>query len=143
LADVLEHLPDSHRLLVDVKARLLSGGSVLVSLPNAVHWSVRAQIASGRFDYTGKGIFDRGHLRFFTRASALRMFRDAGFDVITERTTPVPWENVLPRAVGAFLRDKVEKSDYFLTRLRPNLFAYQHLFELRSADTTSQAPPER
>ncbi|MEI9937226.1 MAG: bifunctional glycosyltransferase/class I SAM-dependent methyltransferase [Pseudomonadota bacterium] len=134
LADVLEHMPDSLRLLEEVKQRLNPGGSVLVSLPNAVHWSVRAQIASGRFDYANKGIMDRGHLRFFTRASAARLFKEAGFKVTTQRTTPVPWENVLPRALGSFIRDKVEKSDYFLTRLRPNMFAYQHLFELRVAD---------
>lgn len=131
LADVLEHMPEPLRLLQDVRERLAPGGAVLVSLPNAVHWSVRAQIASGRFDYANKGILDRGHLRFFTRASAERLFEDAGFEVRTERTTPVPWENILPRAFGSFVRDKVEKSDYFLTRLRPNLFAYQNLFELR------------
>jgi glycosyltransferase involved in cell wall biosynthesis len=133
LADVLEHMPDPQHLLEDIKKRLSPGGSVLVSLPNAVHWSVRAHIASGRFDYGNKGILDRGHLRFFTRASAERLFKDAGFELATERTTPVPWENVLPRAFGSFVRDKIEKSDYFLTRLRPNLFAYQHLFELRVA----------
>lgn len=133
LADVLEHMPEPERLLADVKKRLSPGGSVLVSLPNAVHWSVRAQVAAGRFDYGNKGILDRGHLRFFTRASALRLFTDAGFQVSSQRTTPVPWENVLPRALGNFVRDKVEKSDYFLTRLRPNLFAYQNLFELRLA----------
>jgi hypothetical protein len=106
----------------------------LVSLPNAVHWSMRAQLAAGRFDYTNKGLLDRGHLRFFTRNSALRMFRDAGLEVRTRRSTPVPWENVLPRALGSTVRDKAEKVDHFLTRLRPNLFAYQHLFELRAAD---------
>ncbi|MES1173869.1 MAG: bifunctional glycosyltransferase/class I SAM-dependent methyltransferase [Myxococcales bacterium] len=131
LADVLEHMPEPLKLLDDVRQRLNPGGSVLVSLPNAVHWSVRAQVASGRFDYANKGILDRGHLRFFTRASAARLFKDAGFEVRTQRTTPVPWENILPRALGSFVRDKVEKGDYFLTRLRPNLFAYQNLFELR------------
>ena len=131
LADVLEHMPEPQRILEQVKEHLAPGGSVLVSLPNAVHWSVRAQVASGRFDYANKGIMDRGHLRFFTRASATRLFEDAGFQVATQRTTPVPWENVLPRALGSFVRDKVEKSDYFLTRVRPNVFAYQNLFELR------------
>ena len=131
LADVLEHMTEPQKLLQDAKERLSPGGSILVSLPNAVHWSMRATVAAGRFDYANKGILDRGHLRFFTQSSAQRMFKDAGLEVASRRTTPVPWENVLPQALGSFVRDKVEKADYFLTRLRPNVFAYQHLFELR------------
>jgi 2-polyprenyl-3-methyl-5-hydroxy-6-metoxy-1,4-benzoquinol methylase len=130
LADVLEHMSDPLQLLLAAKQRLKPAGRILVSLPNAVHWSMRAQLAFGRFNYTNKGLLDRGHLRFFTRDSAARMFRDAGFEIIARRTTPVPWENVLPRALGASIREKAEKTDHFLTRLRPNLFAYQHLFEL-------------
>jgi SAM-dependent methyltransferase len=133
LADVLEHMTEPQKLLKDAKARLKPGGSLLVSLPNAVHWSMRAQVAVGRFDYTNKGLLDRGHLRFFTRDSARRMFHEAGLEVVTQRTTPVPWENVLPRALGSAIRGHAERTDYFLTRLRPNLFAYQHLFELRVA----------
>ena len=133
LADVLEHLAEPLKLLADAKQRLTPGGVLLVSLPNVAHWSVRAQLAVGRFDYTNKGLLDRGHLRFFTHASALRLFQDAGLEVVTRRTTPVPWENVLPRALGASIRDKAERTDYFLARLRPNLFAYQNVFELRVA----------
>jgi SAM-dependent methyltransferase len=130
LADILEHLVDPVELLRDAKAHLAPGGRLLVSLPNAVHWSVRAQVASGRFDYTRKGILDRGHLRFFTRATARRLFEDESLQVVSTRTTPIPWENVLPPFLGDGVRGKVEKADYFLTQLRPNIFAYQHLFEL-------------
>lgn len=133
LADVLEHMSDPLRLLLDAKRRLSPGGVVLVSLPNAVHWSLRAQLLFGRFNYTSKGLLDRGHLRFFTRNSAVRLFGEAGFAVAVHRTTPVPWENVLPHALGSAIREKAEQADYFLTRVRPNLFAYQHLFELRRA----------
>jgi 2-polyprenyl-3-methyl-5-hydroxy-6-metoxy-1,4-benzoquinol methylase len=133
LADVLEHMSEPLRLLKEAKALLAPSGSLLVSLPNAVHWSVRLQVSAGKFDYTNKGILDRGHLRFFTRASAKRLFREAGLEIATERSTPVPWENVIPKALGAFVRDKVEKTDYFLARVKPNLFAYQNVFELRAA----------
>jgi hypothetical protein len=37
---------------------------------------------------------------------------------------------VIPAALGDFVRDKLEKSDHFFGQLAPNLFAYQHLFEL-------------
>jgi SAM-dependent methyltransferase len=130
LADVLEHMADPLKLLQEAKAHLSERGTLLVSLPNAVHWSVRAQVFAGKFDYTNKGILDRGHLRFFTGASAERLFREAGLSVKLHRTTPVPWENVVPKAVGRFLLDKLEKGDYFFGQLRPNVFAYQHVFEL-------------
>jgi hypothetical protein len=45
----------------------------------------------------------------------------------------VPWENVLPRVFGNFLSEKVERADFMLSRMRPNVFAYQHVFELSSA----------
>jgi hypothetical protein len=123
-------MPDPLALLNQAASHLAPGGSLLVSLPNTVHWSVRMQVARGKFDYTNKGILDRGHLRLFTYESALRLFNDAGLRLVSNQTTPVPWENVVPAALGDFVRDKLEKSDHFLGQLAPNLFAYQHVFEL-------------
>jgi 2-polyprenyl-3-methyl-5-hydroxy-6-metoxy-1,4-benzoquinol methylase len=131
LADVLEHMTEPAALLDQAKAHLAPGGSVLVSLPNAVHWSMRAQMALGKFEYANKGIMDRGHLRFFTKKTARRLFEDAGLEIVSERSTPIPWENVIPETLGKFTRDKVEKADYLMTRFWPNMFAYQNVFELR------------
>jgi glycosyltransferase involved in cell wall biosynthesis len=142
LADVLEHLIDPLEMLREAEARLSDGGTVLVSLPNAVHWSVRLQVASGKFDYTNKGLLDRGHIRFFTRASAERLFAEAGLRVISHRTTPVPWENIIPKVFGGLTRTAVEKTDYFFARLRPNVFAYQNIFEIGRA-SDSDAPAEQ
>lgn len=136
LADVLEHMAEPRQLIDDALGWLRPGGKLLVSLPNAVHWSVRAQVLWGRFDYANKGILDRGHLRFLTQASAQRLFEEAGLVVAEHRIAPIPWENVLPAAAGSIALGAVEKLDYFFGRFRPNLFAYQHLFELRRADDT-------
>jgi hypothetical protein len=35
--------------------------------------------------------------------------------------------------VGKVVREGIEKLDYSLSQVTPNLFAYQHLFELVSA----------
>jgi SAM-dependent methyltransferase len=134
LADVLEHLAEPWRLLREALARLTDDGFAIVSLPNAVHWSVRGQVAVGRFEYANKGLLDRGHLRFFTQATARRMFADGGFVVQEWVTTPVPWENVVPKALGEGVSRSVERADYFVGRLLPNLFAYQHLFVLKKAE---------
>ena len=130
LSEVLEHLADPTQVLEEAKSYLAPGGRMLVAIPNAVHWSVRAQVTLGRLEYADQGIMNRQHLRFFTQASATRMFDGCGLQVMSHHTTPVPWEDVLPPVVGDFLRDKVEKADSLLGRMAPNAFAYQHLFEL-------------
>jgi hypothetical protein len=40
---------------------------------------------------------------------------------------------VLPGVFGKFVREKVERADFMLSRIRPNVFAYQHVFELNAA----------
>lgn len=127
LGDVLEHVPEPEALLAQARARLAPKARVLVSLPNVVHWSVRAQVLLGRFDYGNQGILDRGHLRFYTHKTARRMFERAGFSVAEWSTTPVPWEKVIG---GRFLKGIAERADHALGRLSPNLFAYQHIFVL-------------
>jgi glycosyltransferase involved in cell wall biosynthesis len=134
LADVLEHVSSPERLLLQARRHLAPDGRVLVSLPNAVHWSVRAVVGSGRFDYTNQGILERGHVRFFTLASAKRLFEAAKLSVRSSQTTPVPWERVIPRVFGRTVSEQLERTDYLLTRLRPNFFAYQHIFELQTTD---------
>ncbi|MBW2529503.1 MAG: glycosyltransferase, partial [Deltaproteobacteria bacterium] len=56
LADVLEHLPEPGHLLERARSHLRGDGIVIVSLPNAVHWTVRAQVALGRFEYANRGL---------------------------------------------------------------------------------------
>jgi glycosyltransferase involved in cell wall biosynthesis len=131
LAESLERAADPLRLLRSAATHLAPHGKLLASMANVVHWSVRLQLLLGRFDYTNKGILDRRHKRFFTRASALRLFDQAGLEVIEERKTPIPWEKVIPPALGSFIRDKVEKADYLAAHLRPSAFAYQYVFELQ------------
>jgi 2-polyprenyl-3-methyl-5-hydroxy-6-metoxy-1,4-benzoquinol methylase len=134
LADVLEHLPQPEQLLETAVAHLAPGGRLLVSLPNFVHWSVRASVLAGKFEYTNRGILDRTHLRFFTKRTATQLFNDAGLHIQSYRTTPVPWELVLPKPVQGAAAS-LERADHLLTRARPDLFAYQHLFELTRAES--------
>ncbi|HEX2734799.1 MAG TPA: bifunctional glycosyltransferase/class I SAM-dependent methyltransferase [Polyangiaceae bacterium] len=129
LADVLEHVPEPKAILRQVLDHLAPGGKIIISLPNAVHWSVRMQVAFGKFEYTNRGILDRGHLRFFTRASAERMFHEFGLTVRHRQIAPTPWENVVPPALSV-VGAAIEKLDHALAQTAPNLFAYQNIFEL-------------
>jgi len=80
--DVLEHLRDPLRLLRGSVALLRPGGSVVVSVPNVAHGSVRLALLQGQWQYRDLGLLDRTHVTFFTRASLLRLMGDAGLAVV-------------------------------------------------------------
>jgi SAM-dependent methyltransferase len=80
-ADVLEHLRDPRETLAMLASYLRSGGTLIVSLPNIAHFSVRVGLLLGRFRYTRTGILDETHLRFFTFDSACDLVSDSGVEI--------------------------------------------------------------
>lgn len=133
-ADVLEHLRDPLDTLRFTASLLAPGGIVVVSLPNIAHWTGRRALLRGRFPYADHGLFDRTHLRFFTRAGAHELARDAGYSIEAERftTAPLPLESRLPPAG----RDGVPAAAVralrsILLRRWPELFALQVVLTLR------------
>jgi SAM-dependent methyltransferase len=116
--DVLEHLRDPWSALAALAALAARDGRVVLSVPNVAHWTGRRALVRGRFPYAEHGLFDRTHLRFFTRASARDLAQGAGLRVVEERfaPAPVPMQARLP-ALRALERAAV--------RLRPELFALQ------------------
>lgn len=127
LLDVLEHVADPADLLGQAARRVRPGGVLLVSVPNVVHWSIRALVAAGRFRYTARGILDRGHLRFFTRASLRELVEGAGLLVEAEDASIAPVEQVLALP-GPLLGRAVRQA---AARAWPDLLAYQLLLRLR------------
>jgi 2-polyprenyl-3-methyl-5-hydroxy-6-metoxy-1,4-benzoquinol methylase len=77
--DILEHLRDPEALLRSLVPILAPDGTVVASIPNVAHGSVRLALVSGCFDYADLGILDRTHLRFFTRHGIEQLFASAGF----------------------------------------------------------------
>lgn len=132
VADVLEHLVNPIKLLVQSKRHLAPDGRLLVSVPNVVHWSMRALVLAGKFEYTNRGILDQSHVRFFTKRSAEQLFDEAGLRVVEHRATPVPWELVIPKSIPA-VAGAAERTEHWLARKHPELFAYQHLFALTAS----------
>ena len=130
--DVIEHVPEPQPFLARVAALLRPGGTALISVPNVAHWSMRAALASGRFDYKDRGILDRTHLRFFTWRTLRQTVAAAGLELASRDSAVVPLELLLPEAVEA------SRSWRFLTwgrqalaRAWPGLLAYQLLVRAR------------
>jgi 2-polyprenyl-3-methyl-5-hydroxy-6-metoxy-1,4-benzoquinol methylase len=79
--DTLEHLRDPWSVLRNIRNVLPKGGVVIASIPNSQHWYFQARVNIGLFRYEDDGLFDRTHLRFFSRITILEMFQQCGFHV--------------------------------------------------------------
>lgn len=79
--DVLEHLYDPWQLLNTIREASKPGTCVVACISNAQHWSVQARLSIGDFRYEDSGVFDRGRIRWFTLATMLEMFTQAGLAV--------------------------------------------------------------
>jgi len=127
--DVLEHLKDPLATLRAVRPLLADRGSVVASIPNIAHGSVRLALLAGRFDYQPLGLLDSTHLRFFTRASIESLFRDAGLVPIDVRRTtagffdtPLPVQESWfgPEIIDAVLADPESATYQFVLRAVPD-----------------------
>ena len=122
-ADVLEHLRDPARVLREAAA---GAGLAVVSVPNVGHWTARRALLRGRWPQEDYGLFDRTHLRWFTRTSAHALAHEAGWQVAEERFTaaPLPLE-AHASALGRFRAP--------LVRRFPELLALQVVLTLVQA----------
>ncbi|MGH9282028.1 MAG: methyltransferase domain-containing protein, partial [Acidimicrobiales bacterium] len=84
---VLQHLADPVAVLKKVRPLLAEDGSVVASIPNAAHGSVRLALLNGSLDQRPLDQRDLGHRRFFTRRSVHELFREAGFLTVDLRRT--------------------------------------------------------
>jgi 2-polyprenyl-3-methyl-5-hydroxy-6-metoxy-1,4-benzoquinol methylase len=98
--DVLEHVRDPVRVMLNFVSYLAPGGRVLVSLPNVAAWPVRLDLLRGKFEYVKSGILDETHLRFFTRESAIHLVEKAGLVVEDVALNPM----ILRPGLGPFCR---------------------------------------
>ena len=82
--DVLEHLVNPFDALELCKKLLTKEGVIISSIPNIRFFDAVYHIVVQKdFKYEGAGIFDKTHLRFFTKKSIKRMFTQAGYKLTT------------------------------------------------------------
>jgi len=132
LADVLEHVADPAQMLALARGCLRAGGSVIISVPNVAHWTVRLRLLFGRFDYADGGIMDATHLRWYTRKSLLALVRNAGFEVTHVGCSAGLWMseynsrplNLIPGRIRS-------RAVRLLLRALPGLMACQYVVQVR------------
>ena len=128
-ADLLEHLVDPAALLEKMRRWLKAGGILFVSLPNVANISVRLALLLGQFRYTERGILDRTHLSFYTRATGRQLLERSGFHVRSVEATAMPYELAIPALGRGPLARPVRGFARFSSRAWPTMFGYQFVFE--------------
>lgn len=80
-ADVIEHLLDPATALRKLKPLLADKGTLIFSLPNMAHMSVRMALMAGRFTYGETGLLDKTHLHYYDQEEIRRVISEAGYNL--------------------------------------------------------------
>jgi 2-polyprenyl-3-methyl-5-hydroxy-6-metoxy-1,4-benzoquinol methylase len=132
--DVLEHLTDPLRVLVELDRSLAPGGFAIISVPNIAHLYIRLLLLFGRFDYIDRGILDNTHLRFFTSRSLKALIADAGLTIERFTATPAPLYQILPAAWHQRWVAVTHAINAVIARTLPRLLGYQLIVQVRPKD---------
>jgi 2-polyprenyl-3-methyl-5-hydroxy-6-metoxy-1,4-benzoquinol methylase len=133
-ADVLEHTADPAAVLGKIHRVAADDAVYLISLPNVAHLAVRMMLLFGRLSKMERGILDKTHLQFFTRATAMTMLQDAGLRVTGISATGVPLDEVFKSEKEGLIQKILNRAQYFAIAILPRLFAMQFIFEARRAE---------
>lgn len=129
--DVLEHTVDPVAVLRQLRSAANADGVYIISVPNVAHLSVRLLLLLGLFPPMERGILDKTHLHFYTRATAISMLRQAGLRVDAAYPTGVPLSEIC-RCCG-WLRKPLGWCQRAALAIAPRLFAFQWILVARNA----------
>jgi len=111
--DVVEHVFDTERLLAEVRRVLKADGFIVMSVPNIAAWYNRiimlfgfipVWVESASSHYVGNPFLDSGmgHVKAFTKRSALQLLALCGFRKVEVAGSPVRGYGRWNRAVEGF-----------------------------------------
>jgi len=129
VADVIEHLRKREQLLRGARRYLREDGRLLISTGNVGLWFYRLSLLAGRFEYGARGILDRTHVHLYTRATFRREIERAGFHVLNERVTALPFEVVFESTGRSRFVRLLARAYHAIARVWPEMFAYQFILE--------------
>lgn len=110
---------------------LKPGGCIIASVPNLGCFTARWRILRGQFPSEPSGIFDSGHIRWFTRVNLpAYVERAGGLQLESCSATGIP-----PFSVRGYWRLEPFHHFFFgrLARFWPSLFGHQLVFKLSPA----------
>lgn len=113
LPEILEHTFDPADILKKSAVILKPDGEIIITTPNFLVWTNRSRFLFGRFKYEEQGMFDFGHIRWFTYKYLKEVLEESGFTIAAEKHIIFP--------------GKLTK----LLRFWPSLFAFQFIIKAR------------
>ena len=133
LLDVIEHMTRPEQFMAELLPLLTPEATILLSVPNVAHWSVRLPLLLGSFRYTECGILDKTHVRFFTRSSLRLFLKGLGpLSIVHESVSVPPVELVLPELIwNNPLFRAISTPYYHAAQALPGFLGYQLLTRLR------------
>lgn len=123
--DILEHLIDPWSTVKRLSGALTHNGVIIASIPNVQNIRVIAPLIFGRWTYKDCGILDNGHLRFFTKKSAIELMESSGLRA--DRIIYNKEKHWLPRLVNTLTLGLFSR---FIT--------VQYLIRVRGCDESTQ-----
>lgn len=82
---VLEHVYDPWALVSELHEALPMDATIVASVPNTQHLRFIARVICGTWRYDHTGLFDRTHIRFFSRRSAEILMTCSGLELVTSQ----------------------------------------------------------
>lgn len=111
-SEVIEHLQNPLLALKELNRVLKNNGGLIITTPNFLYWGNRIKFLKGKFAYEKIGMFDEGHVHFYTYDSLKNDLKKSNFKIIEEN-------HLYP---GSSFFNVFKK--YF-----PELFAYQFVIK--------------
>jgi 2-polyprenyl-3-methyl-5-hydroxy-6-metoxy-1,4-benzoquinol methylase/glycosyltransferase involved in cell wall biosynthesis len=78
VADVIEHLNDPIKLLLQLKLLIKPYGEIIFSIPNITHIAAALELLLGNFNYRQQGLLDSTHLRFYSYENLVTKLANSG-----------------------------------------------------------------
>ena len=111
-SEIIEHLFNPANLLMEIKRVLKDKGILILTTPNFLYWGNRIKFIFGNFKYQTSGIFDEGHVHFYTYRSLRSEIKEAGLNILREN--------------HVYAGSEIFKS---IKSRFPSLFAYQFVIQ--------------
>lgn len=133
--DIIEHMKDPEKFLLEALRTLKPGGKLYISTANVCYFPSRLLLLFGQASYGKIGNLDKSHSRLFTIASLKKLLAQQDFRPVEVVGFPPPLTDLV--SDGPKMRF-VERMHAFLSRKLPGLFAYHFLVVADRLDATDE-----
>lgn len=141
--DVIEHLFDPVSVLESLSSILGKNGSVIFSIPNMGHQSVRIMLLRGDFEYGETGILDNTHMHFYTEREINNVFNNAGYEVTSLKGTSILYGDDMLKAQLKKVGIHSASDDLLATLSSNNAHIYQYIGSATPSDIAKYKKIER